>query len=112
MNNGKTFEGKVALVTGGTSAIGKATAIEFARAGAKVVFTGRREKEGAQVVAEIKKLGSDLLAQHPEWIDANGDCPTCDEYDRRLAQLISILESQSKITSGQKPDARKGVKLV
>ena len=58
MNNG-TFSGKVALVTGGTSGIGKTTAIEFARAGAKVVLTGRREKEGAQVVAEIKKLGGD-----------------------------------------------------
>ena len=56
-NNG--FTGKVALVTGGTSGIGKATAIAFARAGAKVVLTGRREKEGAQVVAEIKKLGGD-----------------------------------------------------
>jgi NAD(P)-dependent dehydrogenase (short-subunit alcohol dehydrogenase family) len=55
MNN-NTFVGKVALVTGGTSGIGKATAIAFARAGAKVVLTGRREKEGAQVVAEIKKL--------------------------------------------------------
>jgi NAD(P)-dependent dehydrogenase (short-subunit alcohol dehydrogenase family) len=53
------LNGKVALVTGGTSGIGKATAIAFARAGAKVVLTGRREKEGAQVVAEIKKLGGD-----------------------------------------------------
>ncbi len=58
MNN-KTFSGKVALVTGGTSGIGKATAIAFARVGAKVVLSGRREKEGAQVVAEIKKLGGD-----------------------------------------------------
>jgi len=58
MNN-RTFSGKVALVTGGTSGIGKTTAIEFARAGAKVVLTGRREREGAQVVAEIKKLGGD-----------------------------------------------------
>src|SRR6201982_876446 len=57
MNNSKTFEGKVALVTGGTSGIGKATAIEFARAGAKVVLSGRREKEGANVVAEIQQLG-------------------------------------------------------
>jgi len=57
--NSKTFSGKVALVTGGTSGIGKTTAIEFARAGAKVVLTGRREKEGAQVVAEIQKLGGD-----------------------------------------------------
>ena len=58
MNNVK-LNGKVALVTGGTSGIGKATAIAFTRAGAKVVLTGRREKEGAQVVAEIKKLGGD-----------------------------------------------------
>ena len=57
--NHDRFSGKVALVTGGTSGIGKATAIEFARAGAKVVLSGRREKEGAQVVAEIKKLGGD-----------------------------------------------------
>jgi len=59
MNNNNRFEGKVALVTGGTSGIGKTTAIEFARAGAKVVLTGRREKEGAEVVREIEKLGGD-----------------------------------------------------
>ena len=58
MNN-KSFSGKVALVTGGTSGIGKTTAIEFARAGASVVLTGCREKEGAQVVDEIKKFGGD-----------------------------------------------------
>jgi NAD(P)-dependent dehydrogenase (short-subunit alcohol dehydrogenase family) len=59
MNSNNTFEGKVVLVTGGTSGIGKTTAIEFARAGAKVVLTGRREKEGAEVVRQIEKLGGD-----------------------------------------------------
>jgi NAD(P)-dependent dehydrogenase (short-subunit alcohol dehydrogenase family) len=51
------FTNKVVLVTGGTSGIGQVTAIAFAKAGAKVVLTGRREKEGADVVAEIKKTG-------------------------------------------------------
>jgi NAD(P)-dependent dehydrogenase (short-subunit alcohol dehydrogenase family) len=54
--NSNHFSGKTALVTGGTSGIGKTTALEFARAGARVVVSGRREKEGANVVAEIQKL--------------------------------------------------------
>ena len=52
-----SYTNKIVLVTGGTSGIGKTTAIAFADAGAKVVLTGRREKEGAEIVAEIKKTG-------------------------------------------------------
>src|SRR5262252_6978940 len=52
-----SYTNKVVLVTGGTSGIGKATALAFAEAGAKVVITGRREKEGAEVASEITKSG-------------------------------------------------------
>jgi NAD(P)-dependent dehydrogenase (short-subunit alcohol dehydrogenase family) len=52
-----SYTNKIVLVTGGTSGIGRTTAIAFADAGARVVLTGRREKEGLEVVAEIKKTG-------------------------------------------------------
>jgi len=52
-----SYTNKIVLVTGGTSGIGKAAALAFAKAGAKVVVTGRREKEGEDVAAEITKNG-------------------------------------------------------
>ena len=54
---GKILEGKVAIVTGGTGGIGRASAVELAKAGAKVVVTGRREKEGQETVQLIQKAG-------------------------------------------------------
>src|SRR5215470_5694265 len=55
------FTGKVALITGGNAGIGRATAIEFAKHGAKVVITGRREKEGQEVITDIKALGGEAI---------------------------------------------------
>jgi NAD(P)-dependent dehydrogenase (short-subunit alcohol dehydrogenase family) len=51
------FAGKVALIIGGNAGSGRATAIEFAKQGATVVISARREQEGRDVVAEINALG-------------------------------------------------------
>ncbi|NES05644.1 MAG: SDR family NAD(P)-dependent oxidoreductase, partial [Okeania sp. SIO2F4] len=57
----KEFEGKVALITGGSSGIGRATAITFAQKGAKIVIASRREKESEETVAMIQEVGSEAI---------------------------------------------------
>ncbi len=51
------LQGKVAVITGSTSGIGRAGAIAFAREGASVVVSGRNKPRGGEVVALIKKQG-------------------------------------------------------
>src|SRR5215470_11193252 len=53
----KEFEGKVALVTGGGSGIGRATAVAFAREGAQVVIGNRNVERGEETVSLIREAG-------------------------------------------------------
>jgi NAD(P)-dependent dehydrogenase (short-subunit alcohol dehydrogenase family) len=55
------LQNKVALITGGTTGIGRDTAILFARQGAKVVFSGRREAEGQETLEMVRAAGGEVL---------------------------------------------------
>jgi hypothetical protein len=38
--------------------------------------------------ALLQKIHNDLRIQHPEWIQPNGECSTCDSYEARLMELL------------------------
>lgn len=80
------LQGKVAVITGGTSGIGRDCALLFAQHGAKVVVAGRREQEGNDCVAEIKKNGGDAIFVKTD-VAKSADVQnlvkkTVDKYDR------------------------------
>ena len=52
---------RVVMITGALAGIGRATATAFARQGAAVVVSGRRDEEGKALAAELRELGADVI---------------------------------------------------
>ena len=53
------LNGPTVLITGALTGIGRATALAFAREGARVVVSGRHNDEGQKLTAELRKLGTE-----------------------------------------------------
>ena len=81
---------KVALITGGTSGIGEATALLFAKEGAEVVITGRNRERGAEVVHKIKEVGSGASFLHAD-VSSAGDCRRAVEETKEEFGRLDIL---------------------
>jgi hypothetical protein len=47
--------------------------------------------EAAPYVTLQREMHDALLRQHPEWMERDGNCPKCDDYDRRFAWLLSLF---------------------
>ena len=38
-----------------------------------------------------QQIHDDLRIQHPEWVEPNGECPTCDSYESRLMEMLDTF---------------------
>jgi hypothetical protein len=50
-----------------------------------------------------RKIHEDLRVQHPEWVKPNGECPTCDSYESRLAELLGLTQRANPVMTQPMP---------
>jgi len=84
MTTDRPFEDRVALVTGGSSGIGRATALAFARAGARVVIASRGTERGETVLDELEELGAEARF-FPT------DVASAEQVERLVAQTVGAF---------------------
>jgi len=94
------LSGRSVIITGATSGIGKATAMLFAKEGASLVITGRRQKLGRQVEEEIQHAGGRcifLKADHTKL----GDCErTIEQSLIEFGHLDILFNNAGIVTQG------------
>ncbi len=94
------LSGKVALITGGTSGIGEATARLFAREGARVAITGRRVELGEAVVAQINRSGGEAIFI-PADVTRGEDCRrSIDETIAAYGRIDILFNNAGIVTQG------------
>ncbi len=92
--DGKDFQGKVALVTGGSRGIGRACALELGRRGASVAITYQASEAAAQEVVEaLKALGVPALALKLELADADACAKAVDAVVEALGRLDVLVNN-------------------
>ena len=91
----KQFQDKVVLVTGGSSGIGRATAVAFGREGASVVVAGRRGPEGNATVQALEAAGGRGL-----FVRADVSNPS--DVEKMVATVVSRFGLCSSSTSATK----------
>ena len=77
----------VVLITGALTGIGRAAALAFAREGARLVVSGRRDKEGQELAAELQELGAEAIFVHTDVRNENEVRDLVDQAVVRFGQL-------------------------
>ena len=85
------FQNKVAVVTGSTKGIGRATALLMAEEGAKVVVVGTTEEAGNAVAAQIREAGGEAIFQRTDVT-----CGQALDVVSKIKPFIYISENAAK----------------
>ena len=92
------MEGKVALITGATSGIGRATALLFAESGARIALVGRNAVALTEVTDEIKSNGGDVLPIRAD-VTVNGE-RILTETISHFGQLDVLVNAAGHLSNG------------
>lgn len=96
------LDGKIAIITGGNSGIGRATARLFCREGAKVVIAARRAEKNRETVEEITTEGGEIMAIQAD-VSKKEDCKRIVEETIKKYGRIDILVNNAGIADRHMP---------
>src|SRR5262249_50374506 len=94
------LSGRVAVVTGGGGGIGRATAVSFAKAGAKVAVLDRDEKGLETTRSELKTLGAEPVAAPCDTIDAASVTAAADAIEKSLGPCSILVNTAAILRAG------------
>ncbi|MEV8096159.1 SDR family NAD(P)-dependent oxidoreductase [Kitasatospora sp. NPDC085879] len=101
----RRLEGTVALVTGASSGIGRATALELAREGASVAVVGRREDRLTDLAAEISDAGGRALVVPADITTAQAAAEAVERTVENLGRLDTLVNNAGLMLLGPAPAA-------
>ncbi|WP_369247285.1 SDR family NAD(P)-dependent oxidoreductase [Streptomyces sp. R41] len=101
----RRLEGTVALVTGASSGIGHATALELAREGAAVALVGRREDRLTDLAAEITGAGGKTLVVPADITTAQAAAEAVERTVEGLGRLDTLVNNAGLMLLGPAPSA-------
>lgn len=101
------LDGKVAVITGSTSGIGRASAVLFAKEGAKVVVNGRRKDLGDEVVAEIHQSGGTATFFHAD-VAVEGKVEALVQHAADTYGRLDIMMNNANASDGSYKGHRRG----
>ena len=101
----RRLEGTVALVTGASSGIGRATALELAREGAAVALVGRREDRLTELAAEVSKADGKALVVPADITTAEAAAEAVERTVENLGRLDTLVNNAGLMLLGPAPAA-------